>query len=91
MCNNFGPNLSEAPGNAVSLCQKLVAAERKLESILQCKNGITVVNKAGIRAPPVAFGEDPSLFPFKVGHHHLKKRTSFSSPLCVHTSAEQST
>lgn len=63
---------------------------RKLESILHCNNGITVVNKAGIRAPTVAFAEDPSNFPFRVSHHHLKKRTStptppkFSGHLCMH-------
>lgn len=84
MCNSFGTNVSEASGDHMS-------AERKLEFILQCNNGITVVNKAGIWAPTMAFSEDSSLFPFQVGHHHLKKRTSTPTPpnsvatcVCIH-------
>ena len=47
---------------------------RKLGFILHYHNRITVANKAGISAPTVAFGEDPSLFPPRAGPRRLKKK-----------------
>lgn len=47
---------------------------KKLGFIPHYHNRITVVNKAGISAPTVAFGEDPSLFPPWASPHHLKKK-----------------
>lgn len=54
---------------------------RKQEFILHYYNRITVVNKAGISAPTVAFGEDPSLFPLQAGSHCLEKRKIYPLPL----------
>lgn len=48
--------------------------EKKLGFIIHYHNRITVVNKAGISAPMVAFGKDPSLFPLRASPHCLKKK-----------------
>lgn len=45
----------------------------KLGFITHYHNRITVANKAGLSAPMVAFGKDPSLFPLWAGPCCLKK------------------
>lgn len=52
---------------------------RKLGFILHYHNRITVANKAGISAPTVAFGEDPSLFPQRASTRRLKKEKIYPS------------
>lgn len=53
---------------------------RKQGFIPHYHNGIRAVDKGGISAPTVAFGEDPSLFPALAGPCRLKKRGK--STLC---------
>lgn len=77
LCSCAGSSLVGVKGQE-TWCWDGARRRRKLGFILHYHNRISAANKAGISAPTVAFGEDPSLFPLQAGPRHLKKKKIYS-------------